>query len=200
MSFSADPLKRVMPIALFMTKDAGAKKGCLMASLPPEQAASIRRWAKEHIPDAQLADEGREDYVHVTACFGFPAGVTSQQVQKMAGFGDPVSLTLGKIKRFKADDKRPDSDVLVISVTSADLQALNASCKKGFDIQGNYAGYTPHCTLAYVKPGACEDLDGQTPFTAEATVREFCFSSYSGGERRITLIDIDAMTKSAWWH
>jgi len=84
----------------------------------------------------------------------------------------PVTFRLGKIKRFPASEHRPDSDVLVVEVESEDLQDLNEAMRKAFEgrYTNSYPTYTPHLTLAYVKPGASKNLDGHARFEGETYV------------------------------
>lgn len=60
--------------------DAKPSKGCLMLSLPEGIAKRIRAFGKKNIPDEECAGDGREDYVHTTALYGFDGDTTVEEV------------------------------------------------------------------------------------------------------------------------
>jgi hypothetical protein len=63
---------------------------------------------------------------------------------------------------------------------------INATLKKGFDTSSDYPDYKPHVTLAYVKPGACPELDGNTDFDEQKMVcTEF---EYSDAQKQKTTV------------
>jgi 2'-5' RNA ligase len=155
-----------------VVKIAGsAPKGNLMAMIPPRDTAKIVAWAQENIPEHNLAGSGLERDSHVTVLYGYDADVKHKEVAKQLP-DKPVVFRLGKIKRFPASEHRPDSDVLVVEVESEDLQDLNAAMRKAFEgrYTNSYPTYTPHLTLAYVKPGASKNLDGHARFEGETYV------------------------------
>ena len=176
------PLAAQQPV-----KVAAADKGCLMAMLPVTDAVRIVKWVQEQIPEKNLAQPGIERESHVTVLYGYDADVRYTEVQAHLP-EDAVQFRLGKIKRFPANEHRPDSDVLVVEVESEELQALNAKMKSEFEgrYHNNYPTYTPHLTLAYVKPGASKNLDGHARFFGEIFLcREFMYST-PGAKRRHT--------------
>lgn len=153
-------------------KTAGsAPKGCLMAMLSPLDVVRIVKWIQENVSETHLVGSGIERDSHVTVLYGYDADVTHKEVAKQLP-DEAVTFRLGKIKRFPANEHRLDSDVLVVEVESEDLQALNASMRKAFEgrYTNSYPTYTPHLTLAYVKPGASKKLDGHARFDGEVYV------------------------------
>jgi 2'-5' RNA ligase len=145
-------------------KEAAPSKGCLMLSLPESVTKRIQDWSKTLISEDDLAGDGREPDSHVTALYGFSNETSIEDLDLDIR---PIEMKFGKIKRFKADDNRPDSDVLVIEVISTELKELNARLKKEHDVTSTYKTFNPHATIAYVKPGALPKLDGLDTFEGE---------------------------------
>lgn len=151
---------------------AKASKGCLMLAMPEMAAEKIRAWSKESIDSKHIVED--EDWPHLTLCYGFtPEVETKDFLELLPARG--ISVSLGKIKRFPADDKRPESDVLVLEASGTsmkgdkdELRLINSALKEKFEVNSTYRGYNPHVTLCYVKPGSLKDLDGQAPFDDES--------------------------------
>lgn len=176
---------------------ASPSKGCLMLMLPEVEAKKIRAWGKENITSDELVGDGLETEIHTTALYGFDLDVAAKDVLSHLSAG-PMKISLGKIKRFKADDNRPDSDVLVIEVKSEELNTLNAELKKKFNVTSFYKTFNPHVTLGYVKPGALPDLNGEAPFDeAEFDCGEMIYSTGQSGARDKTTIKLDELAKQA---
>jgi 2'-5' RNA ligase len=165
-----------------------APKGCLMAMLPARDVVKLVAWAQENIPESNLVGGGLERDSHVTVLYGYDADVSHKEVAKHLPEKAPA-FRLGKIKRFPANEHRPESDVLVIEVESEDLQALNKAMREAFDgrYANSYPTYTPHLTLAYVKPGASKSLDGHARFEGETYVCDELQYSTPEAKRRYTL-------------
>jgi hypothetical protein len=169
-------------------KEASANKGCLMVNLPLNDTVKIVSWAQENIPESDLAEDGIERTSHVTVLYGFDPKVKHKDVAPLLP-SEALQLKLGKVKRFKADDNRPDSDVLVVAVESEDLTKLNKKIRDemGDSVHLNYPGYTPHLTLAYVKPGSCSSLDGHAVFDGQVYLCSTLVFSTAGRKRKMTL-------------
>jgi hypothetical protein len=135
-----------------------------MAILPESVAKRIQAWGKASVPAEDLAEDGLETESHATALYGFDNSVAPGDIKLP---DRPIEMTLGKVKRFKADDNRPGSDVLVLEVTSSDLKDLNARLKKEHDVTSTYKTFNAHVTIAYVKPGALPGLDGSDTFDGD---------------------------------
>jgi hypothetical protein len=136
------------------------KYGCLMVELPKDIADHIRTFAKTAIKDEDLYTEeegfGREDEIHTTVLYGLEEQTGDKVLEQVT----PVNVKLGKIARF-SDDKKP-YDVMIIEVESEDLHNLHEHVGDEFEHITTYSDYKPHITLAYVKKGACKDLDGKS--------------------------------------
>ncbi len=188
-----------------MEKEAAkASKGCLMLAMPEAAAKLIRDWKKEHVPDDQIVED--EDWPHLTLLYGFGPEVEASDVLPHLP-ARPLEVSLGKIKRFAADDKRPDSDVLVIEASGwsikekDELALINTDLKKEFDVTSTYKGYNPHVTIAYIKPGVLKELDGGKPFDHESyPCVEVVYSSGPEGKRERTshFLDTPKTEKAAF--
>lgn len=177
-----------------------ATKGCLMLQMPERLCKRIREFKKEHIPADQIVDD--EDEFHTTLLYGFKDGVRAEDLLEYLESG-PMKVGLGKLKRFPANEKRPDSDVIVISAhgwkignsdqpldEKDELHALNSKLADAFDVKSDWK-YNPHVTLCYCKPGALKDLveggessAGAAPFDDEEyPCHEMIYSCGVPGEK-----------------
>jgi N12 class adenine-specific DNA methylase/2'-5' RNA ligase len=148
-------------------------------NLPPEIAKKVTDYGKT-IPDAELAEKGREQSPHVTVRFGLHGEEPAAVEEKLAGEG-PVNLKIGGVGVFK----QPDYDVLYAKVDSPELARLHQ--KLGTLPNTNEHGeYVPHVTIAYLKPGEGDKYVGHTP-EVSATVNSVQFSAKSGKTTDIPL-------------
>ena len=169
-----------------------ASKGCLILQLPDSMRKKIREWKKENVPAAQIVED--EDDFHTTVLYGLKEEVTKKDILKHLKPG-PVDIELGKLKVFEADDRRPESDALVLEVTSPALTKLHKKIKKAFNVESNYPDYNPHVTIAYVEPGSLKALykDGDIPFPdATLSCEEMVFSTGSSDARKLEKISLTA--------
>lgn len=168
-------------------------KGCLMLSMPADISNLVKMWSAARIDDEHLADDGREEYCHITIAYGFSQETNIQAVEDFVGELEPVKIKLGLVDRFKACENRPDSDVLIIKVDSPELTELNRQLKERFDIVSTFSGYTPHLTIAYVKPGVLTGLDHELAFDGfEVTCNDMTYSY--GAERNKKPITFAGLT------
>ena len=125
-----------------------------MVSVPEYLIPTLKGLCAALVPDSALVGDGREEYLHVTALYGFPENTAPEVVFGKITPGR-IEVKLKGLKLFKADKNHPEHDVLVISVESKQLSAINKALVKEFKVESNY-DYNPHITLAYVKPGSVE--------------------------------------------
>lgn len=119
--------------------------------LPEAQARQIRQLS-EQIPDADLAEDGREDAPHVTVKFGLTEDNVEAVREALADEG-PIRVTFGEVSVF------PDSgngDVVKVEVESEGLRRLNKKIAKAVPSEDTHPTYQPHATIAYVQPGKGE--------------------------------------------
>lgn len=153
-------------------KAALPKFGCLMAMLP-ELAAGLASVASQ-IPKEDLAKDGVETEPHATVLYGFSLDFDAQKLPEvLSGFG-PFEARLGKLSRFEC----PEYDVVKFEVVSDRLRALNAELSESFkeDITPSKWDYNPHVTVAYVKKGAAQGLDGSKLEGRTFEVRDLLYS------------------------
>lgn len=178
-----------LSFAKSLLKEEGEPKfGCLMAMISPTLSAQFVEWAFDNIEKGDVVPDngktGYEDEPHITVLYGFHNDVTDKEVfDYIKSFG-PITLTLGKITKFKQDDQ----DVLKIDVESKDLQEFNALLMDKFAdrVTNKYPEYHPHQTLAYVKKGAAEDIDPETFEGFEMTITDLIYS-YPDGVKKVHL-------------
>ena len=118
----------------------------------------------------------------MTVLYGFVPSVNPEDVcDSVAGFGK-VSFRLGKVSRFQQDE----CDVIKVDVEGETLRALHDHLLDDFDglVEQTYHSYHPHLTLAYVKKGACQELDGHCHFDGQVFVFDLAVYSTPGSKER----------------
>lgn len=163
---------------------------CVLAAFKQNDAIPIIRWSKDNISDSVLCvdgdGKGRENEIHVTVLYGLHTNSVSD-VEKIIKDVQPFQITLGKISKF---DTNPNYDVIKISVTGPKLHALNTSLRS-LDHTSNYDKYVPHCTVAYVKKGRCDNLMGNQDFEGKKVqIDSITFSPAEGEKRKIRLVSL----------
>lgn len=136
---------------------------CLMVKVPKEQADFIQGWSRQHIPDEWLTDkenEGREDDCHITVKWGIQVSQPDGRLRQVVGATKAFPVHFGKISLFR----NGTADVVKLDIESPWLRALHARVKASVPNQETHPSYIPHCTLAYVKPGTADALEGQEVF------------------------------------
>jgi 2'-5' RNA ligase len=143
--------------------------------------------AGARIPDADLAEDGRETEPHVTVKYGLH-GEDPNAVRALIENEPPVKLKFGKVSVF------PDSglgEVLKVSVVSGDLHRLHWLIGAQIpNTETHPKEYRPHATLAYVQPGkgvkhAGRPVPGVTGH--EITLDSIVFSTKAGKHIKIQL-------------
>lgn len=148
----------------------------------PESIAGPVRKAGADIPDAQLAEDGRETEPHVTVKYGLTGEDSVPVTEAVAGHG-PVTVKLGKASVFHT----PEADVLKVDVDSPDLHALNGKVSK-LPNEDKHPDYVPHATIAYLKPGQGAQYDGKE--IPGVTGQEITLDSVSFRDRAGNATDI----------
>lgn len=156
---------------------------------PDEIAEEIRNWGRQNIPAELLEGKGRENHIHVTVKYGLH-NVDFTEVRELFKDVKPLKVKLGRITIFGSEE----SDVVKIDVISPELHRLNKAISKNFEVTDTHPKYIPHCTIAYVKPGAGQFYNGRTDFAG----REILLDSvlFSGKDNRETTFKI----KSAYFN
>lgn len=174
---------------LSAAKQAARDAGCLMAVLPPHQAAPIVKWTSDNFDAEDIALTGIEQMPHVTIRYGFPAGFDVDKLKKVLKGQGPITFTLREIVRFEGVEGG-NADCLVVEVESADLENLRKEIDDQLGDEINkptYKGFKPHLTLAYVKPGAGKDNEGHSYFAGNTYVLDSLVFSTAGSKEKIEL-------------
>lgn len=132
--------------------------------LPASIADRIKEFGAS-IPDKELAAYGRELGSHITVLYGTHTDDPNELVKSLVG-EPPISVTLGKVSVFPADEKdvarggSDVSDVIKVGIVdSPDIHRLNAKLS-GLAHTNSFPIYQPHATIAYVNPGNGKKYDG----------------------------------------
>jgi len=180
-------LQKFKTFQRFLTekKDADYSYSCVMLMFPSEDAKNVLDWSKQHIPDDKIFeddDKGREDEIHVTVLYGLHTN-ESGPVEEIMESHEGFEIELGEISKFESKDY----DVIKIGISGEALHKANKTLRE-LDFTSNYDEYKPHCTIAYVKKGSCDDLLGNKDFTGQKVpVKELVFSPAEGDRTKIAL-------------
>lgn len=151
--------------------------------LPPRTAKKMTALAAS-IPDADLAEKGREDEFHVTIKWGIHTQDVAE-VRRVLANEPPITVRFGKTSVF------PDSgngEVLKVDVDSPDLHRLNAKIAAALETTDTHPTYQPHATLAFLKPGKADAYIGRTELDGDATtIDQVVFSTPDGQQVIIPL-------------
>lgn len=152
-------------------------------NLPPDIATKIKAFGNR-IPDADLADDGREDNPHITVKFGLHGADPKPTQEALAG-EKPVKVTFGKVSLFTTND---DFDVIKVDIVSDDLHRLNKKVSESQPVTDTHPGYKPHATIAYVKKGKGARFVGNTFLEGQTVViSSVTFSGRDGKKVEIPL-------------
>ncbi len=152
-------------------------------NLPPEIADQIIAFGKR-IPDADLADDGREDTPHITVKFGLHGADPKFAREALAG-EKPATVKFGKVSLFETN---PDFDVVKVDIESPDLHRLNKKVAESQPVTDTHPTYQPHATIAYVKKGLGKKYVGDTFLEGKtATLDSVMFSGRDGEKVEIPL-------------
>jgi len=141
---------------------------CVLARLPKDLADDILAWGEQQIPEQSLfVDEdkkGREDEIHVTVKYGLSDPMPSEDLKRLFIETAPFEVSLAPITLFR----NGKYDVVKLDVASPQLHELNQRITARTPCPGNtFPEYHPHVTLAYVKPGTCDRLEGVSPWDSQ---------------------------------
>ena len=152
-------------------------------NFPSSIAQEIYEWGLKNIPESILADDGREDNIHVTIKYGIHINDFTALRNVFINV-KPVPVTLGKISLFTSDEY----DVIKIEISSPELHRLNKVISSSFEVTDTHPTYTPHCTIAYVKRGCGAPYDGWKGFAGENILLNTVV--FSGNDNRKTVFKL----------
>ncbi|MDB5057253.1 MAG: hypothetical protein JWO59_725 [Chloroflexi bacterium] len=128
----------------------------------PSLKEQIGRFART-IAREDLAGKGIEQEPHITVQYGLVHADEGDQAMLRHicdGFA-PMYLGFGPGAFFPASDAGSGFDVLYLPVDSDDLYRLRNAIGQSIDVVNTHDGYTPHVTIAYLKPGTAQKYEGR---------------------------------------
>lgn len=162
-----------------------------MLRVPPELSAKISEWAAAHIKPEDLYTEdgkGLQKDHHITLAPQINDESADEHIMKVMNDTAALSPDLGDIGFFV--NPRPDKqyNVLKIAVDPAQLIPVREKVIQGIGMYNPSHEFNPHITIAYLKPGACQELDGDQSFKGMACPINSCiYSAVDGGTRFVNL-------------
>ncbi len=108
-----------------------------------------------------LAGDGRETQPHITVKYGLLPEVTAEQVRQCVNGWGAFVVTFGRTAVFTGDE----ADVVYVSIDSDRLRELNAWIATSLPSVSTKPTFTPHATVAYVKPGLGTNTPMMTRWT-----------------------------------
>lgn len=154
-------------------------------NLPVKMAEAVKRMAAE-IPDEDLAENGREEFPHITIKYGLH-GTDPEAVRKLLADVAPFSVDM-EATSFFPNGESGNGDVLKVDVDSPALHALNKKIADALPHTDTHPTYQPHATIAYLKPGLGKKYAGNgTLMGRSVRVTSVAFSDKNGKQTRIKL-------------
>ena len=161
---------------------------CLMAEL----SFGDTNWLADVINNINTEDlykegdnYGVELFPHITILYGIHANEVTDSaiIDFVSNNTQAINIKLEKISLFQ--NERFDVLKFDIEYNSDLLVGLNARCKESFPYTSTFPTYVPHCTIAYLNPGAgakyVQTLT--TPIVADCTT--YLYSKPDGTKLRI---------------
>lgn len=138
-------------------------------SVPTEQLPDYliegAHYIQSQIPEEALAGDGLETNYHITINYGIQDRdsyfLIRDNIVKSKGWSS-IDCFVGLVNSFRGND---DSDVLKIEIISPKLTQIHYEVVNQIRIQDSHSLYCAHITLAYIKKGYCQDLEGPFPLT-----------------------------------
>ncbi len=122
------------------------KYGAVMLPVDSGTADAINN-ITESIDEADLENDGKEDWLHVTVKYGL-VDADMEKLTEILGSVSAIDARLDAFDVFENDEH----DVLIIKIESDDLHELNSRLSMLPHVD-SYSEYRPHITIAYLKPG-----------------------------------------------
>lgn len=153
-------------MATTLLEDKGPHKfSCVYIKIPAVIGDKVVAWGKQQISnDVLFVDEdggmGREEEQHVTVKYGLHDSMPSDELLNIFASTAPFNAQIEPISLFRNEKY----DVVKMGVSSPQLREFNRRVSTECPCTDTFPDYNPHITLAYVKPGTCDRLEGTSPF------------------------------------
>jgi 2'-5' RNA ligase len=131
------------------------KYSSVMVNMPKDIAEKALKVA-DIVDEKDLHEQGKEDAPHVTVRYGLKTK-DPDKVAELVKDHPPVEMTIGKLNHFSNEGQ----DVLYHEVTSPHLTGLNSKLVSNVKSAPIGAKYTPHMTVAFLKPGKGKKYSGK---------------------------------------
>lgn len=171
---------------------SSGKPGCCcfkysstQVNVSPELRNRIVRWGQRNVKDADIyVDEeeppsrhSREYESHVTLLYGIHEADPKRVFELFRGVR-PFWVDLGRVSLFKRNAR---FDVVKIEASSPRLHELNGTIRQRLTTTQLYPGYDPHITVAFVRKGLYDHLEGHSAFAGlNFVARDIHFSTPHG--------------------
>lgn len=185
------------------SSSGGHSFSCTMAFFPKDLAEKTIEIAM-NISDSSLYDPkdekqkyGREIEPHITVKYGTHTEDPEDIKEALKELGS-IHAKLGRISFFTTNEKY---DVVKVDVISEDLEKANKLISEKCKNTDSYPDYIPHATIAYVKKGTCEYLDGNKDLDGiEIVFKELAFHDKDGNKTIIHLNEEKVEKKASSIH
>lgn len=138
--------------------------------------------------DVYSLSQGYETNPHVTILYGIHDDRPSVELTEIIKSYPKFTISLGNISLFYGDETGSLFDVVKLGVNSTDLHILNNAFEECCEFTSKFPTYNPHVTLAYVKKGLYDHLDGLSTLKGISMVAtHVAFSDPNGRETMIPL-------------
>jgi 2'-5' RNA ligase len=139
------------------------KHGSTQATIPDHsEAAKALEMARQRISPSDVAGKGTDiGGNHLTVRYGIK-GDDVEGVRKYLSSLEPFEATLGKTAKFPPSEHSDGAAVIHAPVEAPQLHKINKEIEKHGDFTEPSFDYTPHATVAYVKPEVADRYVGMS--------------------------------------
>ncbi len=125
---------------------------------------------------------------HVTIMNGIHAKHPPLELMEIIETYPKMTVMLGNVSIFKGSENYNPFDVVKVGIRCPDLYVLNYAFMESCENTQEFPEYTPHATVAFVKPDTCDHLEGLNRFNGICFLVDcVIFSDQDGTHRRIFL-------------
>lgn len=146
------------------------------------------RLLQRDVENDDLIGDGKVTEPHVTVLYGFSFDDLTEVAEIVRGSG-PVDLTFGVVTTFPPTESSDQAEVLKVDINSPSLDRLHRMLASRIPHVSAHGGYSPHLTVAYVKPGRGVLYEGASDMAGlEATFSVAVFEDRFGVRTEIPLV------------